>query len=61
MKKLFAKLTGNKEKAYQKSIDYDKLNRNITVIKDNLEDKNLTMCQRQEFEKALEHLEKYQK
>lgn len=50
-----------KRKAYESKVDQEKLERNIKAAKERLEDKNLTMCQRSEYERALEHLEHYKK
>lgn len=68
MKKIFAgaaklikRKDTEKDKAYNKNIDYEKVQRNIDAAKERLEDPNLTMCQRQEYQKALNGLKKYKK
>lgn len=48
-----------KERAYTDNLNTEKVNRNITLAKERLADKNLTVCQRQEYQKALDNLEKY--
>jgi hypothetical protein len=50
-----------KKKAYENNLDQEKLDRNIQAAREGLADRNLTMCQRSEYERALEHLEKYKK
>lgn len=50
-----------KKKTYENNLDQEKLDRNIQAARERLADKNLTMCQRSEYERALEHLEKYKK
>lgn len=57
--KALSKYNGKKDNT--QNIDEEKINRNITVVKERLDDKNLTMCQRQEYEKALDGLEKSKK
>lgn len=51
----------NGRKKTTENIDEEKINRNIIVVKERLDDRNLTMCQRQEYEKALDGLEKSKK
>lgn len=48
-----------KDRAYTENLDQEKVNRNITLAEERLADKNLTVCQRQEYQKALDSLEKY--
>lgn len=50
-----------KDKAYNNNVDQEKVNRNINAAKERLEDPSLTMCQRQEYQKALDGLKKYKK
>ncbi len=59
--KLIRRKDVEKDKAYNKNINQEKVNRNIEAAKERLEDPNLTMCQRQEYQKALDGLEKYKK
>lgn len=59
--RIISGLTGRKEKEYIDSLSQEKLERNIQAAKDRLEEGNLSVCQKQEYEKTLRHLEKYQK
>ena len=58
---IISRLTGRKEKEYIDSLSQEKLERNIQAAKARLEEGNLSVCQKQEYEKTLRHLEKYQK
>lgn len=58
---IISRLTRGKEEEYIDSLNQEKLERNIQAAKDRLEEGNLSVCQKQEYEKALRHLEKYQK
>ena len=53
--------SAEKDKVYNSNVNQEKVNRNIEAAKERLEDQNLTMCQRQEYQKALDGLEKYKK
>lgn len=61
LRDLMDKRKQKKKGAYSEDVDQEKLDRNIQVAKERLEDKNLTMCQRQEYEKTLEHLVRQKK
>ena len=50
-----------KNKAYNSNVNQEKVKRNIEVAEERLADPNLTMCQRQEYQKALDSLKKYKK
>lgn len=53
--------SAEKDKAYTSNVNQEKVNRNIEVAEERLADPNLTMCQRQEYQKALNGLKKYKK
>lgn len=59
--KLIKRKDVEKDKAYNNNVDQEKVKRNIEAAKERLEDPNLTMCQRQEYQKALDSLKKYKK
>lgn len=61
LRDLMDKRKQKKKGAYSEDVDQEKLGRNIQVAKERLDDKNLTMCQRQEYEKTLEHLVRQKK
>lgn len=68
MKRLFTSATQfikrkdvEKDKEYSNHVNQEKVKRNIEVAEERLEDPNLTMCQRQEYQKALDGLQKYNK
>lgn len=58
---IISRMAGRKEKKYIDSLNQEKLEKNIQAAKDRLEEGNLSVCQKQEYEKTLRHLEKYQK
>lgn len=53
--------SAEKDKVYNSNVNQEKVNRNIEAAKESLADPNLTMCQRQEYQKALDGLKKYKK
>ena len=53
--------SAEKDKTYYNNVDQAKVTRNIEAAKERLEDPNLTMCQRQGYQKALDGLKKYKK
>lgn len=59
--KLFKRKDVEIDKEYKSKVDQEKVKRNIEAAKERLEDPNLTMCQRQEYQKALDSLKKYKK
>ena len=59
--KLIKRKDVEKDKAYNNNVDQEKVKRNIEAAKERLADPNLTMCQRQEYQKALDGLKKYKK
>ena len=59
--KLIRGKSAEKDKAYNNSIDQKKIHRNIEAAEERLADAGLTMCQRQEYQKALDGLKKYKK
>ena len=59
--KLIKRKDVEKDKEYKSKVDQEKVKRNIEAAKERLEDPNLTMCQRQEYQKALDSLKKYKK
>lgn len=68
MKNLFAEAVklirgknAEKDKAYNSNVDQEKVKRNIEAAEERLADTGLTMCQRQEYQKALDGLRKYKK
>ncbi|MCK1977566.1 hypothetical protein LNK15_10905 [Jeotgalicoccus huakuii] len=61
LRDLMDKRKQKKNGAYSEEVDQEKLDRNIQVAKERLEDRDLTMCQRQEYEKTLEHLVRQKK
>lgn len=61
LRDLMDKRKQKKNGAYSEEVDQEKLDRNIQVAKERLEDRDLTMCQRREYEKTLEHLVRQKK
>lgn len=61
LRDLMDKRKQKKKGAYSEEVDQEKLERNIQVAKERLEDRDLTVCQRQEYEKTLEHLVRQKK
>ncbi|CAD2079212.1 hypothetical protein GCM10007275_10980 [Jeotgalicoccus coquinae] len=59
--KLFKRKDVEKDKAYNNNVDQEKVKRNIEAAEERLADPGLTMCQRQEYQKALDGLKKYKK
>ena len=59
--KLFKRKDVEKDKAYNNNVDQEKVNRNIEAAEERLAEPGLTMCQRQEYQKALDSLKKYKK
>lgn len=51
-------LTKRKDKADNENLDIEKVERNIAVAKERLADRNLTVCQRQEYQKTLDNIRK---
>lgn len=59
--KLIKGKSAEKDKAYNSNVNQEKVKRNIEAAEEKLADPNLTMCQRQEYQKALDGLKKYKK
>ncbi|MGO1923510.1 MAG: hypothetical protein ACTH14_06720 [Jeotgalicoccus sp.] len=59
--KLIRGKSAEKDKAYNNNVDQEKVKRNIGAAEERLADTGLTMCQRQEYQKALDGLKKYKK
>ena len=59
--KLIKRKDVEKDKAYNNNVDQEKVNRNIEEAEERLAEPGLTMCQRQEYQKALDSLKKYKK
>ena len=59
--KLFKRKDVEKDKEYKSKVDQEKVKRNIEAAEERLADPGLTMCQRQEYQKALDGLKKYKK